>query len=142
MKCTICHNEIADNSNFCPHCGEKVIKKPEDTTTLCPTCHKPTNKNYQYCVHCGNNIQKVAKPTAQIKTVSVLPPGYAPISAWGYAGYQLLFSIPIIGFIFLIVFACAHDNINVRSFARSYFCILLIALIIFIFFGIGCGLFY
>lgn len=61
-----------------------------------------------------------------------LPPEYRPISAWGYFGYQLLFCIPIIGFILLIVFALSNDNINRRNFARSYFCIYVIVAIILI----------
>ena len=54
--------------------------------------------------------------------IEKLPSEYRPIGAWGYFGYSLLFSIPIVGFIFLIVFSCVGDNINRRSFARSYFC--------------------
>ena len=30
---------------------------------------------------------------------------YTPISMWGYFGYNILFGLPIIGFIILIVFA-------------------------------------
>ena len=56
---------------------------------------------------------------------------FRPLSPWAYFGYQILFSIPILGFIFLIVFALSGDNINRRNFARSYFCILVIAIIIF-----------
>ena len=55
---------------------------------------------------------------------------FKPISAWGYVGYSILFSIPIIGLVFLIVFAFSSGNINRRSYARSYFCWLLIAIII------------
>lgn len=55
---------------------------------------------------------------------------FKPISAWGYVGYSILFSIPIIGQILLIVFAFSSGNINRRSYARSYFCWLLIAIII------------
>ncbi len=55
---------------------------------------------------------------------------FKPISAWGYVGYSILFSIPIIGLVFLIVFAFSSGNINRRSYARSYFCWLLIVIII------------
>ena len=41
-----------------------------------------------------------------------IPNEYKPISAWGYFGYNILFSIPIIGFIFLIVFSFDSSNIN------------------------------
>lgn len=60
-----------------------------------------------------------------------IPESYRPISAWGYFGYNLLFSIPILGFIMLIVFACGGTaNINLRNYARSFFCTFALALII------------
>ena len=67
-----------------------------------------------------------------------IPQNYRPISAWGYVGYQILFSIPLIGFILLIVFSFDSSNINRRNFARSYFCILLLSII---FVGVFIGLF-
>ncbi len=61
-----------------------------------------------------------------------IPSQYKPISAWGYFGYELLFGIPLVGFILLIVFAFSNENINRRNFARSYFCAFLLVAIIFI----------
>lgn len=58
------------------------------------------------------------------------PEEYRPISAWGYVGYSLLFSLPLVGLILLIVFAFNDDNYNRRSYARSYFCWMLIAAVI------------
>ena len=55
---------------------------------------------------------------------------FKPVSAWGYVGYSILFAIPLIGFILLIVFSCSTKNINRRNYARSFFCWLLIAIII------------
>lgn len=59
-----------------------------------------------------------------------VPEQYKPISAWGYVGYQILFSIPLVGFILLIVFSVSDTNINRRNFARSYFCVLLLSILI------------
>lgn len=61
-----------------------------------------------------------------------LPNEYRPLSAWAYFGYNLLFAIPLIGFIMLIVFAFDSSNINRRNYARSFFCAYLIALILII----------
>lgn len=58
------------------------------------------------------------------------PEQYRPISAWGYFGYALLFSLPIIGFIFLIIYSFDDSRINRRNYARSYFCVLALALIL------------
>jgi phosphoglycerol transferase MdoB-like AlkP superfamily enzyme len=56
---------------------------------------------------------------------------YTPISMWGYFGYEILFSIPCVGLILLLVFSFGGTkNINLRNFARSYFCFLIIAAII------------
>lgn len=56
---------------------------------------------------------------------------YRPISMWGYFGYQLLFSIPLIGFILICVFSFGGTkNINLKNFARSHFCLLIIGVIL------------
>ena len=55
---------------------------------------------------------------------------YAPLSPWAYFGLQILFSIPIVGFIFLIVFTFSNANINRRNFARSYWCVYIIIAVI------------
>lgn len=62
---------------------------------------------------------------------SNIPREYKPISAWGYFGYNLLFSIPIIGLIFLIVFSFDSSNINRKNYARSFFIIYLLIAIMF-----------
>lgn len=54
----------------------------------------------------------------------------APLSPWTYFWLQILFSIPVIGFIFLIIYSISSANINRRNFARSYFCFIIIVGII------------
>ena len=52
-----------------------------------------------------------------------IPEEYRPIGMWGYFGYELLFAIPLVGFILLLVFSFGGaSNINLRNFARSKFC--------------------
>ena len=72
-----------------------------------------------------------------------IPNEYRVLSPWAYFGYNLLFSIPLIGFILAIVFAFDSSNLNRRNYARSFFCGLLIAVIILVAFlvlGIGLGI--
>lgn len=73
-----------------------------------------------------------------------VPSEYKPISMWGYFGYQLLFSIPCVGIIVLIVFALGGtSNVNLRNFSRSYFCWMIIGLVVFAImfaFGLGAGM--
>lgn len=55
---------------------------------------------------------------------------YRPIGAWGYFGYNILFSLPVVGFICLLVFCFSDSNINRRSYARSFFCAALLVVIV------------
>ena len=60
-----------------------------------------------------------------------IPEEYRPIGMWGYLGYEILFSIPLIGFILLLVFSLGGaKNVNLRNFARSYFCLFIIGLVL------------
>lgn len=59
-----------------------------------------------------------------------LPSEYQPLSAWAYWGLSILYAIPVIGQIILIVHALSGSNVNRRSYARSYFCSLILVLII------------
>lgn len=101
MKCTRCGFEM-ENNNVCPGCG---------------------------MVHAQAAPVNYASPV--MPTTPQIPVEYQPISAWGYLGWNLLFSIPLVGFIMLIVFALGGTrNINLRNYARSYFCIFLLMIII------------
>ena len=63
--------------------------------------------------------------------VDNIPDEYTPISAIGYIGYNILFSIPIIRQILIIVFALgAVRNKNVRSYARSFIIVYLLVFIL------------
>ena len=115
MFCKNCGSELSDSAKFCTKCGTKV----ESTPT--PVVEEPKAK------------EKVKEKVVYKEKVLDIPPEYKPISMWGYFGYELLFSIPLIGFILLIVFALGgHSNKNVRNFAASYFCLFIIGVVIFI----------
>lgn len=58
-----------------------------------------------------------------------------PITMWGYFGYGILFGIPLVGWIINLVFAFGGtQNINLRNFARSKFCLLIVLGILILFF--------
>lgn len=71
-----------------------------------------------HCPNCG----------AQISESSIEESvEYKPIGMWEYFGYEILFRIPIAGFIFLIIFSLGGThNKNLKNFARSYFCIFIL----------------
>lgn len=86
----------------------------------------------------------VANPQPQY-VQPVIPAEYRPLGAWAYFGYSLLFSIPIAGFILLLVFSFSNANINRRNYARSFFCwyvIAAIAVVILLIAGFSIGSFF
>ena len=66
---------------------------------------------------------------------------YRPLGAWTYWVLRIVFLIPIVGFIIALVLAFSAENINLRNYARSFFCTFAVAFIfIFIFLVVGGGL--
>ena len=62
-----------------------------------------------------------------------VPEEYRPISMWGYFGYSILFVIPLVGIILLLVFSFGGTrNVNLRNYARSYFCWIIISVVLFL----------
>lgn len=53
-----------------------------------------------------------------------------PISAWGYVGYSVLWSIPVLGWLLWLCAALFAKNQNKKNYARSYFCAFLLALLV------------
>ncbi|MBR5223478.1 MAG: zinc-ribbon domain-containing protein [Clostridia bacterium] len=89
---------------------------------ICKKCGHKIEENQKFCANCGAEID--------FNSTDVIPENLRPLSPWAYFGLQILFSIPIVGFIFLIIFSCKKSNINRRNFARSYWCSLILVAVI------------
>lgn len=63
-----------------------------------------------------------------------VPDELQPMSPWKYFFLDILYAIPLIGFIFLVCHAIGSHNINKRNHARSKFCIFVILLVILVIF--------
>lgn len=66
------------------------------------------------------------------REILALPEKYRPLSPWVYFAYTIVFAIPVVGLILLLVFSFTSGNVNRRNFARSYFCLYVLVLIVFI----------
>ena len=78
------------------------------------------------------NNQPYQQPVYNNYYQNQIPDEYKPISVWGYLGYELLFALPLVGFIITIIMAFAPENKNVKNFARSYLLAMLIIFVIII----------
>lgn len=125
MNCPKCGIEVEEGIKFCASCGanlqaepaaEKPAAEPKPAPKAAPVTPPPT--------------YYAPQPVYSAPVKPTIPEEYTPVSAWGYFWYNILFSIPVVGFIFLLVFSLSNGNLNRRNYARSYFCALLVAAII------------
>lgn len=118
MNCKHCGTALAEGEVFCANCGAAVEQ---------PAVEQPAPAPVQtYAPVPPAAPQPVTRPFMETD----LPSQYRPLGPWSYFGLQILYSIPVVGFIFLIIFSFKSDNINRRNFTRSYWCALLIGVII------------
>lgn len=115
MFCKNCGTALEDNANVCVNCGTPLAQEAVANTAPAPQ-------------------QTVTYAVPNPVVTNVIPEENRPLSPWAYFGLQLLFAVPIVGFVFLIVFSCSGANINRRNFARSYWCgLAIVAIVIFVF---------
>ena len=91
---------------------------------FCKNCGTENIDQAAVCVQCGAPLGQEAP--AAVPEQPMIPLAYKPLNPWLYFGLSLLFSIPVIGFIFLIIFSLDDSNFNRRNFARSYWCRLIV----------------
>ncbi len=143
MVCKNCGTIMEDSLGLkiCPECGKELFPSapvedpvpeaapvPAETTLTAPAAAPaPEAVQQQYTVPVQNrDVQGQSNQSLIINGKN-----YTPISMWGYFGYELLFSIPIVGFIILLVFAFGGtDRVNLKNFARSYFCLTIIYVVL------------
>lgn len=118
MKCPSCGAEMLEGRSYCSMCGASV---PENTTTkesaTVETSYSQTSYQQPYQTY-GDGTP-------------IIPAEYQPLSPWAYIGYMFLFSIPCVGFIVMCIFAFgSQKNINLKNFARSYFYMWIISIVI------------
>ena len=138
MFCPKCGTEVSDDKAFCPECGNPLKSQAQQNSGAQQAAGAQQASEGQQAAGAqkswqATGAQNGARPHPQVQFQSdtvVLPDEYKPISMWGYFGYEILFSIPIVGFIVLIVLSINGKNQNVKNFARSYFCFTIIVLIL------------
>lgn len=154
MYCKKCGQKNADEAKFCRRCGAelKAVGLNDETSDETVNCGdkekkagerqsdpvRPPQDPYSFEQDSRERNQTYEQPPYNNRvndsvSPEMIPEEYKPISMWGYLGYELLFSLPIVGFVLLIVFSVGGTkNRNLKNFARSYFCFLLILIVIII----------
>lgn len=135
-RCPTCGREYPDSTKFCVKCGMKLTESGMRSSYGDRGEDRYRTRDHDRDWDRDHDRDRDDDPHKPHFNVYVnadssrIPEEYTPISMWGYFGYELLFSIPIVGFILLIVFSVSATNKNLKNFARSYFCLLIIVMII------------
>lgn len=142
MKCTNCGREIGSGALFCTGCGMKVsdmknggAENAQEQSQQQFGSYNPNasmNMGYNPNMAMGMAVNQLPTYSTYIDDNGKrVPTEYKPIKAWGYFGYNLLFAIPLVGFIFLLIYALGgNSNVNLKNYARSFFCVYALVLII------------
>lgn len=145
MICKNCSAQIPDGSKFCTACGHKIVvepfvaSKPPQPPQTEPTQVPPQAQHMQTppqtqptqvppqapYTQIPPQVQQGQVPPynlndAQQQTVSKNPALDAPLTVLDFFLMSLLSFVPIIGFIFLLIWAFSgNTNINRKNYARA-----------------------
>lgn len=145
MICKNCSAQIPDGSKFCTVCGHKIVvepfvapkpqQPPQTQHTQTPPQAQPTQVPPQTqhtqvpsqapYTQIPPQVQQGQVPPynlndAQQQTVSKNPALDAPLTVLDFFLMSLLSFVPIIGFIFLLIWAFSgNTNINRKNYARA-----------------------
>lgn len=146
MRCSNCGGENESGVNFCQYCGAKLEQEQISPKTILTRVRQDKQDMIQTIAikqntaikqNYSNNGGYSGQAGYYQLTESQLPEEYRPLTMWGYFGYQLLFCVPCVGFIFLLIIAFGGTrNVNLKNFARSYFCVWIIAVVLILLFSV------
>lgn len=125
----------------------------------CPKCNAVNNDVNVFCETCGNAlpVENAAPqqapvyetPVQPVNPVYAMPPQfnedmlpeeYKPVSVGKYIGYSILFSIPVVGFIMLLVTAFSGGtNKSLKNYARAMLVMMVIGVVLGVILGVLMG---
>ena len=135
MICKKCETILSEDAKFCPVCGAAVEAEPQPVAPPEPAPQPEPQPVVQPAPQPA--VAPAPAPVQPQKKFSEedIPSQYQLMGPWAYFWLNILFSVPVVGFVFLIVFSFSKGNLNRRNYARSFWCAwLVVAVITVIFF--------
>ena len=137
--CPFCGSELNDDAKFCGECGKPL---PEEAPQREDMPAEPVAAEAAAPVIAAAEaavapVEPVAEPAQDMPVITQMPPKKQMLSTFQYVVLTMLYSIPVIGLVFLFIFGAGHPkNGSLKRFSaamlilRLVFWIVVLALMI------------
>ena len=122
--CPHCGSQLSDDAKFCVECGQAL---PEDAPQVTPAPEAPAAEApaapapvEAAPVPAAAPCEPPVAPSADGPIITQMPPKKQMLSTFQYVLLTMLYSIPVIGLIFLFVFGAGHPkNGSLKRFSAA-----------------------
>ncbi len=117
--CPFCGSELNDDAKFCGECG-KPLPEEAPLKTEIPAAAEPAAPVVAAAAPVAAPAEPVAEPAQDMPVITQMPPKKQMLSTFQYVLLTMLYSIPVIGLIFLFVFGAGHPkNGSLKRFSAA-----------------------
>lgn len=124
--CPFCGSELNDDAKFCGECGKPLPEEAPLRTDIPaePVAAEPVAAEPAAAVIAPVEPAAPAEPVAEapqdMPVITQMPPKKQMLSTFQYVVLTMLYSIPVIGLVFLFVFGAGHPkNGSLKRFSAA-----------------------
>ena len=126
--CPFCGSELNDDAKFCGECGKPLPEEaplkteiPAEPVAAEPVAAaEPAAPVVAAAAPVAAPAEPVAEPAQDMPVITQMPPKKQMLSTFQYVLLTMLYSIPVIGLIFLFVFGAGHPkNGSLKRFSAA-----------------------
>ena len=130
--CPFCGSELNDDAKFCGECGKPLPEEAPLRTDIPaepvaaepvaaePAAAEPAAPVVAAAAPVAAPAEPVAEPAQDMPVITQMPPKKQMLSTFQYVLLTMLYSIPVIGLIFLFVFGAGHPkNGSLKRFSAA-----------------------
>ena len=115
--CPFCGSELNDDAKFCGECGKPL---PEEAPLRTDIPAEPVAAVIAPVEPAAAPAEPVAEAPQDMPVITQMPPKKQMLSTFQYVLLTMLYSIPVIGLIFLFVFGAGHPkNGSLKRFSAA-----------------------
>ena len=115
--CPFCGSELNDDAKFCGECGKPL---PEEAPLKTEIPAAPAAAVVAAAAPVAAPAEPVAEPAQDMPVITQMPPKKQMLSTFQYVLLTMLYSIPVIGLVFLFIFGAGHPkNGSLKRFSAA-----------------------